>query len=425
MSPKIGVILLGFGEPPEYNEYTYYSFRNLAKSLIKIGIIPKIALKAKRGTILMDRNNIFSKAPSSTPDLIDAWLKPHGEFTKFIPARKKILGLIPAPREAHYLLKGKGPGLEEPDFYQFYGLGICRKWLLMGNHSPFYEQTQPQKIEVKQRLEKKYGDQLVIRFAYGNDPFPEKKVQSPHYVVKKLVNDGCNGIAVAEHFHVISDTMSKYYSRQYILDEINQIGNKIPLVFADQIGDHREVIQGIVLKVKEELSAIKQGTDIAIFLSNHGFPTTKAGNYDAASDSYHRNAKKVFENTKEAIQKNIKWSGRLKVVQVFAEFVEEKYDPGGINTKPLDAIRNVVADGFKHVIDIPYEWPGDTVDSLVNLRWAYGLNPPYWDENFETRFVSNGIPIKICSALFNPKYRINAYFERACEAVDQCVDLLK
>jgi hypothetical protein len=219
--------------------------------------------------------------------------------------------------------------------------------------------------------------------------------------------------------------MSKYYSRQYILDEINQIGNKIPLVFADQIGDHREVIQGIVLKVKEELSAIKQGTDIAIFLSNHGFPTTKAGNYDAASDSYHRNAKKVFENTKEAIQKNIKWSGRLKVVQVFAEFVEEKYDPGGINTKPLDAIRNVVADGFKHVIDIPYEWPGDTVDSLVNLRWAYGLNPPYWDENFETRFVSNGIPIKICSALFNPKYRINAYFERACEAVDQCVDLLK
>ena len=29
MNLKIGVILLGFGEPPEYNEYTYYSFRKL------------------------------------------------------------------------------------------------------------------------------------------------------------------------------------------------------------------------------------------------------------------------------------------------------------------------------------------------------------------------------------------------------------
>jgi len=49
MTPKIGVLLLGFGEPPEYNEHTYYSFRNLGKSLIDMGIIPKIALRAKRG----------------------------------------------------------------------------------------------------------------------------------------------------------------------------------------------------------------------------------------------------------------------------------------------------------------------------------------------------------------------------------------
>jgi len=140
---------------------------------------------------------------------------------------------------------------------------------------------------------------------------------------------------------------------------------------------------------------------------------------------YHNNAKKVFENTEKAIQKNVEWSGRLKVVQVFAEYTEEKYNPRGIKTKPLDAIKDVVADGFQQVIDIPYEWPGDTVDTLINLRYAYGINPPYWDENFETKFESNGIPIKICSALFHTEYRINAYFERACEAVDQCISLLK
>ncbi len=425
MSPKIGVVLLGFGEPPEYNEYTYYSFRNLGKSLIDIGIIPKIVLRSKRGTILMARNDIFSTEPHPKPDLIDAWVKPHKEFTKFFPSRKKIIGLIPAPREAHYLLKGIGPGLDEPDFYQFYGFAICRKWLLMNNHSPFYDHTQPQKIEVKQQLEKKYGDQLVIRFAYGNDPFPEKKVQSPQHVVKKLVNDGCQGIAVTEHFHVFSDSMSIHYCRQQLLDGIHQTGAKIPVVFANQIGDHKELIRGIVLKIKEELSTIEQGTDVAIFLSNHGFPITKIGHYDAASDCYHKNAKKVFESTKETILKNIDWSGRLKVVQIFAEYFEEKYNPDGINIGPLDAIRNVVADGFQQVIDIPYEWPGDTVDTLINLRWAYDLKPPYWDENYETQFKSNGIPIKICSALFHPECRTNAYFERACEAVDECIRQLR
>ncbi|KKM57832.1 hypothetical protein LCGC14_1550370, partial [marine sediment metagenome] len=30
MSTKIGIILLDHGEPPEYNEYTYNSFRNFA-----------------------------------------------------------------------------------------------------------------------------------------------------------------------------------------------------------------------------------------------------------------------------------------------------------------------------------------------------------------------------------------------------------
>ena len=425
MTPKIGVILLGFGEPPEYNEYTYYSFRNLGKNLIDMGIIPKIVLKSKRGTILMERNNIFTEEPHPEPDLIDAWLKPHTEFTEFVPSRKKILGLIPAPRKAHYLLKGMESDRDEPDFYQFYGFTICRKWFLMDNHSPFYEHTQPQKIEVKQRLEKKYGDQFIIRFAYGNDPFPEKNIQSPQHIVKELINAGCDGIAVAEHFHVISDSMSEHYCRQLVLDGIHQMGIDIPVVFADQIGDHKELIRGVVLKVKEELSTVEQGTDVAIFLSNHGFPITKIGHYDAGSDCYHKNAKNMFESCKEAIQKNVEWSGRLKVVQVYAEYFEEKYNPGGINTSPLDAFKQVVDDGFQQIIDIPYEWPGDTVDTLVNLRYAYEIDPPYWDENFETRFERNGISIKICSALFHPKCRINAYFEKACEAVDQCIKLLK
>jgi hypothetical protein len=418
MAPIIGIILLDHGEPPAYNEHTYYSFRDFAQSLITIGMIPKVALRAKRGTILMDRNNIFTREPQPNPGLIDAWLKPHNTPAKFVPARRKILGLIPAPREAHYLIKRAGPGRDEPDFYQLYGFEVYRRWLLMNNHSPFYDQTQPQKEEVRRRLEEKYGDRVLVRFAYGIDPFPEKKQQCPHHIVGELVKAGCDGIAVAEHFHVVSDSMSKYHCRQHVLEGIHQTGADVPVVFADQIGGHPDLNRGIVLKVKEELAAVEPGTNVAVFLSNHGFPVTKIGQYDAASDCYHENARKVFNSARDAILESAEWSGRLTVVQVFGQFLEEKYNPDGINTRPMDALKRVAADGFQQVIDIPYEFPGDTVDVLVKLRQAYGINPPHWDDNFETRIERNGISVKICSALFHPECRTSAYFERACDAVD-------
>jgi len=422
MSSKIGVILLDHGEPPEYNEYTYNSFRNFAHSLIMMGMIPKVVLKAKRGTILMDRNNIFVKEPQANPELIDAWLRPYNGPAEFIPARKKILKLIPAPREAHYILKKEGPGINEPDFYQFYGFEIYRRWLLMNNHSPFYEQTQPQKEEVRHQLEEKYGDQIIVRCAYGIDPFPEKKKQSPHHVAMELVKSGCDGIAVAEHFHVISDSMSKYHCRQHVLDGIRSTDTNIPVVFANQIGGHPELDKGVVLKVEDELESIKPGTDVVVFLSNHGFPVNKVGKYDAKSDCYHENVRRVFQSTKKAIMKAIDWSGRFEVIQVFGQFLEEKYNPSGIKTRPLDALKSVADRGFQKVIDIPFEFPGDSVDALVKLRQAYGIDPPSWDQNFETYFEREGIPIKICSALFHPEYRIKSYFDRACEAVERCLE---
>jgi len=292
----------------------------------------------------------------------------------------------------------------------------------MNNHSPFYEQTQPQKEEVRRRLEERYGDRVLVRFAYGIDPFPEKKQQCPHHVVAELVRTGCDGIAVAEHFHVISDSMSTYHCRKHVLEGIHQAGVDIPVVFADQIGGHPELGRGVALKVEEELAAVEPGSNVAVFLSNHGFPVTKIGQYDAASDCYHDNARKAFKSARGAILDTVEWSGRLEVVQVFGQFLGEKYNPGGVNRRPLDALRRVAADGFRQVIDIPYEFPGDTVDVLVKLRQAYGINPPRWDESFETRFERDGVSIKICSALFHPEFRINAYFERACQAVDRCLE---
>ena len=58
---------------------------------------------------------------------------------------------------------------------------------------------------------------------------------------------------------------------------------------------------------------------------------------------------------------------------------------------------------------------------MVKLRQADGFDPPRCDENFEARIEQEGISVKICSVLFHPECRTNAYFERACDAVDRCL----
>jgi len=107
------------------------------------------------------------------------------------------------------------------------------------------------------------------------------------------------------------------------------------------------------------------------------------------------------------------------VVQVFGQFLEEKYNPGGINTRPLNALGRVAADGFRQVIDIPYEFPGAAWTSWSDCVRPMALTYRVGDENF--RIERDGISIKICSALFHPECRVNAYFERACQAVDRCL----
>ena len=82
---KVGVILMDHGEPPIYDEHTYYSFRNFATCLIEMGFIPRFVLKFDRGTILQNRNEIYAAEPSPNPELIDAKLRWSAGLEKKVP----------------------------------------------------------------------------------------------------------------------------------------------------------------------------------------------------------------------------------------------------------------------------------------------------------------------------------------------------
>jgi hypothetical protein len=421
---RIGVILLDHGEPPEYNEHTYYSFRNFATSLITMGFIPKIVLKFDRGTILQECNKIYAETPSPNPNLIDAWLHPYNGSAYFIPEAKRLritrFGIYRKGTKPHYLARNTGPGHREPDFYEMYGFEIYDRWLEMGGRSPFYDQTQPQKEEVAKKLKKEYGNKVVVRFAYGIDPFPQWKNQTPDAVVRELVKENkISHLVVSEHFSVTTDSMSTFHLRRHVEHALHEMGAHIPVVYADQLGRTDVFNEGVILKIKEELNALPKNAKVAVFLSNHGFPTTKIGKYDAKNDCYHQNVKNVFESAREAILQDINWGGEFCVIQIFGQFLEKKYNPDYKMMSPLQALELVSSQGFEYVIDIPYEFPGDSVDVLVKLRKAYGLERlPNWNEKYETNFKYKDVKVKITSASFHPEHWIGSYHQQTVAAIE-------
>ncbi len=425
---KIGVLLLDHGEPPVYNEHTYYSFRTFATSLIDMGIIPHIALKFDRGTILQDYNKPYAEKQSPHPVLMDSKLNPYKGFANFIPKAKRLritrFGIYRKGTKSHYLARKTGPGYGEPDFYEMYGFEIYNRWLSMGGYSPFYDQTQPQKDEVAKRLMKELGNKGVIRFAYGIDPFPQWKNQTPEIVVKRLVKeDKITHLVVSEHFSVTTDSMSTFHLRKHVNHALHELGTQIPIVYADQLGGIPVFNDGIILKIKDELDELPKNEKVAVFLSNHGFPTTKLGKYDAANDCYHKNVNKVFKSAKEAILREINWGGELIVLQIFGQFLEKKYNPDHKMMDPIQALELVSSQGFKYVIDIPYEFPGDSVDVLVKLRQAYGLKElPNWNKKYETRLKYKGVNVKISSASFYPEHWVNSYCQQTVSAIDRVIN---
>ena len=87
---------------------------------------------------------------------------------------------------------------------------------------------------------------------------------------------------------------------------------------------------------------------------------------------------------------------------------------------PLRALEVASSRNFEHVVDIPYEFPGDSVDVLVKLRNAYGIKTlPQWNGMFETRLKHGETNVKITSANFHPEHWIESYYQVAVEAIER------
>lgn len=107
------MLIADHGEPPEYNAWTYESFKEFFQHLIDMGLIPKWLTVVDTGTILYDKRCPACPGAKDNPEFIDAWVRPQQGPAGFVPPSDRL--------PAHYAMPG-GPGLGEPDIFEHVGL---------------------------------------------------------------------------------------------------------------------------------------------------------------------------------------------------------------------------------------------------------------------------------------------------------------
>jgi hypothetical protein len=131
---RVGLLIADHGEPPEYNELTYWSFRRFFEHLMEMGIVSSRLRALDAGTVLQDPACHACAEPRLNGERVDAWLRVHPGPAVFVPGSDRV--------GPHYLLPG-GPGLGEPDVFEHVGLEARHEWQLMGGRSPNYDQKLP------------------------------------------------------------------------------------------------------------------------------------------------------------------------------------------------------------------------------------------------------------------------------------------
>lgn len=388
---RVGLLVVDHGEPPEYNEYTYESFKEFFGHLMEMGLVPWWLKLLDTGTIVQDANCYGCAEESASPHLIDAWLDHHSGPAVHVPASSSI--------PAHYVIPG-GPGLGEPDIFEHVGLGAWNEWQLMGGRSPNFDQKLAKKEAAFSTLQRRFPG-TPIRVGYGIDPRLNGRSQGFRPAIAGLINrDRVDHIVVAYHGVGFSDIMQTHMIRHEVEEIVASFDEDVKVTYADPIGRSAHYVEAIVDKVEAELSELPSDAPVAVHLSGHGLSTTTCGEYDCGADSYHESSKDLFGRVRSAILKRIDRSGRFGVFHLYGEGGAEEDDPEDKVDSPIEALAKRKKAGFTHVIDIPYEFDSDSRDTLIILRHGYERPIPDWDADYESSFKHEGLKVRITNTQF-------------------------
>ena len=397
---RIGLLIVDHGEPPEYNELTYWSFREFFDHLIEMGLIPSWVRSIDNGTVVQDRD-CYACEPADTPHYIDAWLGSHDGPAMFVPASEST--------PAHHVVPG-GPGLGEPDIFEHVGLGAWHEWELMGGRSPNYDQKLVKKKRLIEWVRSRHGGRVPVSVAYGIDPRINGTRRGLRRGVVELINrERVDHIVVAYHGVGFSDIMQTHMIRHEIHELVQSVDESVSLSYTQPIGTDERFVDSVVAQARRELASVAADEKVAIHLSGHGLPTGMCGEYDCGSDAYHRSSGDLFRRTKRAMESRLEHEGGLEIFHIYGDGGEGDDDPDDLVDSPMEALAERKRAGFDRVIDIPYEFDSDSRDTLIILRQGYRRPIPDWDPNYESRFVYEGMDVWITNSSFGDAAKTEAF----------------
>jgi len=432
---KIGVLLIGFGEPEKYDADAYVGWKNFLSNYMSAGmrmmgmsfmypLVKEMMLPMlDGGTLLVDKDDPFASGPKEHPNLIDAWGRPYrGKDYRWVSIPEGEFPML-GPLFSYYLATdGRGAG--ESDFWEYFGLMMYGYYQYMDNHNPGDERELGLMDEVEAKLRQKYGDKIIIGRGFGaaRPGFPDFRAAA-----EELVNQGVTDLVLAEAYICFSEFEHPATEIEQYLEEK---GLDVNIVIADQIGGTRPFSLGVAKKVAEELQNIPQDSDVVIFLSHHGMMNFNMSlwgiGYDWTKEPYHYRAKVAFEGAKKAISDLdvVKdWQGKIDVWQIYAEFVEGIMDPGDAILSVEEAAEIASKQGYRYCIDIPYEVGNSGFETLIGLRGCWGIEPPSWQEYYEsglrkyrstTRY--DGIKVIITDGWIDGA--VEGYYQQVLRAID-------
>jgi len=388
---RVGLLIADHGEPPVYDENTYWSFRDFVDGLMDAGVIPPYLRHVDTGTIAHEHHG----------SLLDAWLRPHDGPGVSVPASDNV--------EAHHVVPG-GPGLGEPDVFEHAGLQTFEEYRRMGGGSPNYDEKLPRTEALVASLRNRYGSRLAIRVGAMIDPRIGGGRQGIREAVEALVRrDRVESLVVAYTGVGFSDVMQTHHLRHHLAQTLAELGAKdLPVRYAKPLGTTDAYIDYVVAKVQGELDAVPAGALVAVHLSGHGLPTGTCGEYDCGADAYHASSADLFARAREALKSRIRREGRWDVFHLYGEGADPESDPEGKVDSPLEALEKRRRDGFTHVVDVPHEFDANSRDTLIVLREGYGREAPDWDADLESRFEWNGLQVKLANATGGDHHKILA-----------------
>ena len=415
---RVGLLLADHGEPPEYNADTYWSFRDFVDGLMRAGVIPPALRHVDTGTITWDTGCPGCDRPDADARLMDAWLRPHAGPGAFMPPSSTVA--------SHYVVPG-GPGQGEPDVFEHAGLRTWNEYRQMGGRSPNYDEKLPRTEALLAHLRTRYGGRLAVRSGAMIDPRIGGGRQGIDEAVTALVRrDRVDTIVVVYTGVGFSDIMQTHHLRHHIRQSLESLGvPDMPLRYAPPLGTTDAYVDGIVARVKQELAAVPDGEPVAIHLSGHGLPTGACGEYDCGGDAYHRSSAELFARTRSALRARLTRVGRWDAFHVYGEGGDPENDPDDKVDSPLEALEKRRADGYRRVIDIPYEFDANSRDTLVVLRAGYGRTAPDWDAKLESHFDWKGIKVKLANASGGDHFKIRARETVVDQALEGLVEPLR